>query len=58
MNIHSGLVRLNDKSRFGAQATLKRQTAAEIRRQSLASEPRSSFVPADGGDGRAVQPPV
>jgi hypothetical protein len=58
MNIHSELVRFNDKSRFGAQAMLKRQTAAEIRRHGLASEPRSSFVPADGGDGRAVQPPV
>jgi hypothetical protein len=30
LNIHSGLVRFNDKSRFGAQVTLKRQTAAEI----------------------------
>src|ERR1700689_5654579 len=55
MNIHSGLVRINDKSRFGAQTTLKRQTAAEIRHQGLASGPRTKVVPpAYGGNGRAV----
>ena len=50
---------MNDKSRFGAHTTQKRQTAAEIWHQGLASAPRTKVAsPAYGGNVGRFLPPV